>query len=431
MMFTLEPLPAKEGDCLLLHWGTASQPRLAVIDGGPGRTWESNLLPRLEEIRDNRQVGRLAIDLVMVSHVDNDHIVGIKKLFRRLKTEVDQQLPAVERWFSVGRLWHNTFNDVLGDAIDTYYGTLTASLQASVGGSPNPVLEERLSAAYRARHGGSDSEAAWVAHDVALVLAGHAEARDLRDDHAFLLDAGQIAALNSPFQLNGKPTLITAESTPGALQFSGLSIRVVGPAETEIQALQAAFDDYIHDQGLTAEAMLAAYSDKSVPNLSSIACLVERQGRRILLTGDARGDKLIEGLERAGLLDQGRIHLDVLKVPHHGSDRNATPGFFEAVTADTYVLSGNGKHGNPERDTLEWLIQSRDPADSYTIVLTYAVADIDAERRRDAQQHHKPWVSSKDSLASLFEDKRQEGHQFNLIAGTPFKIDLGDEVPGW
>src|SRR5262252_3492897 len=48
------------------------------------------------------------------------------------------------------------------------------------------------------------------------------------------------------------------------------------------------------------------YSDKSVPNLSSIVCLIEKNGKRVLLTGDARGDKIREGLDNAGLLVDGR-----------------------------------------------------------------------------------------------------------------------------
>src|SRR5438552_5517604 len=151
MLFTLEPLQAAEGDCLLLHWGTVAQPKIAVIDGGPSTIWENSLLPRLEEILANRTLDQLAIELVMVSHVDNDHIVGVKKLFRRLKTEIDHALPANQRHFAVKRLWHNTFNDVLDDAIDTYYQTLTAGLQASVGGAPNPALEASLAQAYQNR----------------------------------------------------------------------------------------------------------------------------------------------------------------------------------------------------------------------------------------------------------------------------------------
>ena len=42
----------------------------------------------------------------------------------------------------------------------------------------------------------------------------------------------------------------------------------------------------------------------------------------MLLTGDARGDDVLAGLREAGLLRRSPLHVDVLKLPHHGSDRN-------------------------------------------------------------------------------------------------------------
>ena len=162
MILTLEPLPAKEGDCLLLHWGTKAEPKLAVIDGGPGRVYEDSLEPRLEEIRTNRKLDRLTIDLVMVSHVDNDHIVGIKKFFRGLKSEIDKNTPENRRPFKVQRLWHNTFNDILGDGIDGYYKSFTASFTASVGGEPNPDVVDKIEQAFKGK--GEDAE---EAHDKA------------------------------------------------------------------------------------------------------------------------------------------------------------------------------------------------------------------------------------------------------------------------
>ena len=99
--------------------------------------------------------------------------------------------------------------------------------------------------------------------------------------------------------------------------------------------------------------------DDSAPNLSSIVISAEADDKRILLTGDARGDHILQGLEQAQLLDsQGQIHLDVLKLPHHGSVRNVNRAFFKTILADTYVLSANGRDDNPDLATLIWIINA-------------------------------------------------------------------------
>ena len=98
-----------------------------------------------------------------------------------------------------------------------------------------------------------------------------------------------------------------------------------------------------------------------MPNLSSIVFLAEEKAAegastRILMTGDAGGDLILDGLSTAALLDADKqIKVDVLKVQHHGSNHSVTEDFFRQVTADRYVISGNGKHGIPHPVTLHWL----------------------------------------------------------------------------
>ena len=38
MIFSLDVLPARKGDCLILHFGTDDDPALILIDGGPSRS---------------------------------------------------------------------------------------------------------------------------------------------------------------------------------------------------------------------------------------------------------------------------------------------------------------------------------------------------------------------------------------------------------
>jgi metal-dependent hydrolase (beta-lactamase superfamily II) len=70
---------AKHGDCLLLHCGTSDDPRMILIDGGPSGIFNSTLKPRLAEIATTLGMDTLPLDLVMVSHIDDDHINGIKE----------------------------------------------------------------------------------------------------------------------------------------------------------------------------------------------------------------------------------------------------------------------------------------------------------------------------------------------------------------
>lgn len=433
MLFTLEPLKAHEGDCLLLHWGTAASPKLAVVDGGPGDTWETSLRPRLEAIAAQRSpTGPMPIEFVMVSHVDNDHIVGIKKMFRVLKREIEDTVPVDRRTFSVRRLWHNTFNDILGDSLDAYYQHLPPALTASTEQGVTPALAAAVDRAFRERHRPGDAEeeeSLGAISDLSGILAGHGEGRELRDSQEFLRAAQQTAVLNSPFSVGGTATLITAERTPSPIQLAGLGVRVVGPRVPEIEALQAAFDAYIKSKGLSVEAVLAAYTDKSVPNLSSIVCIVEHGGRRILLTGDARGDKVLASLEQLGLLAAGApMKVDVLKVPHHGSDRNLELEFFRRIHADHYVFSGDGKHGNPERDTLAWLLASREPSARYQVVLTYPAQEIDGRRKAEAlKKKNGTWNDASDGIGVLLASAKSAGHRFTVVDGGPTRIDLGDE----
>jgi beta-lactamase superfamily II metal-dependent hydrolase len=77
----------------------------------------------------------------------------------------------------------------------------------------------------------------------------------------------------------------------------------------------------------------------------------------------------MESLDATGIGPGGRIHVDLLKVQHHGSNHSTTQDFFERVTANHYVISGNGKHGIPHRDTLKWLSAARRDQ-AYDVYLT-------------------------------------------------------------
>ena len=161
----------------------------------------------------------------------------------------------------------------------------------------------------------------------------------------------------------------------------------------------------------------------------------------MLLTGDARGDKILEGLELAGLLKpKGTMHVDLLKVPHHGSANNMETKFFKRVTADHYVFSGDGEHGNPERETLEVLFEARGD-EPFVMHFTYPIDDSDAERKKDWEKEQgkekarkkkkvrADWSDEEHSLASFLKSKKVSADRIKIVEeGKPHVIDLLDKV---
>ena len=402
MIFTLDVRRARKGDCLIVHYGTKTEPGLMLIDGGPADVYQPHLKPRLAEIRKARGLAAnatLPVDLLMVSHIDDDHIRGVLELTKEM---IETQGPKPLR---INGVWHNTFDDIIGNNPDRLRAAVTASFGAASLSGDGEEVE------------GLDPEAA-------KVLASVGQGFRLRDDSRAL-------KLRINPQFKGK-VVIAKKGAKQVDMGKGLKFTVVGPMNDEVLALQAAHDEFLEKhQGKKSEASLAAFTDTSVPNLSSLVVLAEVGGKRILLTGDARGDKVIEGLELAGLLKKdgkSKIHVDIFKCPHHGSRRNNDPISFRRITADHYVFSGNGEHGNPHRETLEMLLAERGD-EKYTIHLTYPIDEIDVARKAEEKKKGKPWSPKKQGLVAFFDENPKFFKKVSIVnEKKPHLINLLDKM---
>ena len=135
MIFSLDVRRARKGDCLLLHYGKKTDPGLIMIDGGPSSVYAPHLKPRIKEIRDARGLQDdepLTVDLLMISHVDDDHIRGILDLTKEEIEALDDQEPLM---LNVLDFWHNSFNEIIDHTPDELLATFTKQFgQAAVNG---------------------------------------------------------------------------------------------------------------------------------------------------------------------------------------------------------------------------------------------------------------------------------------------------------
>jgi len=323
-MFILEAIKAKHGDCLMLHWGTDDDPRLALIDGGPNRVYAEFLKPRLLELASQREQSPLKLDLTMVSHIDEDHIAGLLDLAEEIE---NQDVPV-----QIDLLWHNSLEGLLDEKIQGPSSNITTAVSSRFPGM-------------------QDSHNPWMQKVLASVPQG-------QELHAFAKRMGIHDTMNDPYQ-----PLIIADPQQRAADIKGLLLTVVCPATAEVEKLRKRWVK-LRKEGITAD-----YSDRSPYNLSSLVVVAEYEGKRMLLTGDARGDLILQGRRQMNLLqhDNENIHFDLLKLPHHGSNNNVEEDFFRRITVNTYVVSGDCvRFPNPNVDTMRWLAKARDDAD-YTI----------------------------------------------------------------
>ncbi len=383
-VFTLEAVFARKGDALLLHYGPWEGPDWILVDGGPPGVYKKFLQPRLEQLRDEFEIQAddpIPFEMVMVSHIDDDHIAGVIDLFEDIDDAKTSNQPAPYR---VEKLWNNTFDDLLDNDEEEIVSRMaaTAASSSAANGLPLPNMTRESRA----------------------VVATTRQGRDLRN-----LAKKLQAKVNDPFE-----GLIMAPASAAIAFDHGLTFTVIGPLEHRVRALQVQWDKdvkkILEDEANAGQS--AAFGDTSPFNLASICVLAEMQGKSMLLTGDARGDFIIEGLEEVGLLQDGdTFHVDVLKMPHHGSDENVEVSFFERVTADHYLISGNGDHGNPEKTTLEMIEEARG-TDEYTVHFTFtesAHLTDTSQKRRKALKKITDWVAQKpDNCSVVFQDDDDE-----------------------
>ena len=338
-MFNIHAVQAHHGDCLLLEYGTPAQPRFLLVDGGPENTFDPFLRSVLAtKVAPNGGV----LDRVILSHVDNDHVIGLLDLFADLKQHAaGNPGPALVH---IDGLWHNAFAKTV-DANHTLAPRIQQVLTAGVASTMG--------------HAGVD-------------LMGIGEGNKLR------IDAG---VLGIPVNADAGDPIVVGNA-PAPVQFGNLALTIVGPTQANLDALRAEWEAWLdaHEDALAAgDPQTLANADRSIPNLSSICVVAEADGRRALLTGDARSDHVLQGLGAAGLLDaDGAAHFALLKLPHHGSDRNATKTFFKKITADRYLVSADGKYGNPDLATLIWIVEAAQAQDrTIELLATNATASTD------------------------------------------------------
>jgi len=305
MSVTIEMLPADYGDSLLVSWNGAQGTHRMLIDGGLVKSADG-IKPHLKTIG--------AIDLVVMTHVDGDHIGGILELFRDPETN-----PLVRS------IWFNAYAHLVtaADMLGPVQGEELTELLVSL----KKVWNKRWPNPPSKSHG---------------ITGGPVMRNGLPP--VIGLPGGATATLLSPTPVElAKLEPVWAEDVRKA----GL-VRDVEGVEEPAEEVRA---DMLGEAPTLAElAARKSGTDKTVANGSSIAFVFEHGNTRILFGGDAHPKVLLEGLDMLRHGDEP-YRLDAFKLPHHASRKNVTNDLVAAVDCPNWLVSTNGvrfSHPNDE-----------------------------------------------------------------------------------
>jgi hypothetical protein len=326
-VFTIELLPAQRGDCLWITYGEPGDLHHVLVDGGPQETIPT-LVPELEK-RIATLPGRTnRIDLLVVTHVDADHIQGVVSLLsdpRRVPLFKD--------------VWFNGWPHLHG-----------LSATEEVLGAPDG---ERLTLALREHP--THWNRAFRGGPVEVPATGPLPVKEL---------AGglELTVLG--------PTRRALERLAPEWQRACAEAGIVPGHGTRIGTRSWQRADLLgFDINLLKQAPYRR--DRSAPNGTSITLIARYAGRSVLLTGDAHAEELLLGLDR---LSPGVHDFTAVKMSHHGSQRNTNSELCERIRSRQWLISTNGAvFGHPDNEALARVVASQQKP---TFVLNYATEHV-------------------------------------------------------
>lgn len=354
MTVRVEMLPAAHGDCLWIEWPGDGTTHRMLVDGGPAHTY-----PNLHE-----RIGRLPaverrFELLVVTHIDADHIDGIVRLLQ------DAESLGVE----FARVWYNgreqldalpgRVGDGLGVVSGEYLQLMLHDLERRHGPCWNVEFADRDGIVYCDPAAGDFPRVALPGGLTLTIVSPDLERLHDLDEHwedelvKEKVPVGDRDALLD--RLGGDRRLRPLSDELGVDD----DLDDLDDDQFSADSLAVGDDVLLADElGGGAGDDLEFGGDTSKANGSSIALIAEwEEGPTALLAGDAFAGVLQRSIEQL-LGPRSRLPLDIFKLPHHGSVSNITADLLRLVRCRTYLVSTSGAQFNhPHQRAIDLVVQ--------------------------------------------------------------------------
>ena len=353
-MFRVHMFRADIGDSFLIEIGDSTECRI-LVDTGTATAWKKNIFPILVKACKE-------IDLMVITHIDRDHIGGAVDLL--------SQKSAYS--LTIKEIWFNGLKQMLrGEAssISEDYRELPSYIP--------PMSETGIE---------SNDISYYDGITLSGLLHNLPQLWNTTFQGAAISEKSSTVAIGNSVKI--MPILPTEESLNKVFKGFQNELRQQRSDQwfPDSPALQDAFEQFCYqnqslwvesnDISLNSQKDISVLSkavvlpDQSLTNASSIGFILEFRERRVLFLGDATPKVSISALQHWSEQTGNPLYFDAIKMPHHGSKRNCME-LLDYVDSPIYLISSDGsQYNHPSPETIAKII-SRPTEQSRCIVFNY------------------------------------------------------------
>ncbi len=304
------------GDSILV---STSEGTHILIDGGISNTYQDEISFKLDEVDK--------LDLVVVTHIDNDHICGIMELLNdKYNSPKIKQL-----WFNMASeeiMFTSNDSNEIGQGQGNLFTHFIS--QSQIPYLNNIYLDED-----------EKNNIFSIGSDINLILLSPSSKdlerlREKWDNNEILRDC------------NGKKVEIGGTNRP-----------------IDRRELDTLYD--------TKFGLETSYTNKS-----SIAFILEYKEKKFLLLGDVDIKVVNTQLKKIGYSRNNKLSVEFVKLSHHGSKKNINSEFLDLVETDTFITLTDGTHPNnstykhPDKETYALIVNHEDRAENINFYFNYS-----------------------------------------------------------
>lgn len=323
-------LRANNGDCIHLKFKDDDDiERNILIDGGTPQTYHyadakkkkanGDLKTTIEQLRSEKKT----FDLVVLTHVDDDHVGG---LLTWMAEDKEWSSMVDKIWFNSGKLIKEHLDSSEPSPDEIILNIKTSSKKTGIKQGVDFETYLKESKRWDRRIFAQHQKETFFGLDITLLSPGDK----------------QLEALLKKWEKEKPGSLTTGKSNDHGI-----------PLKTHL----------VTESKITEENFK---EDDAPQNGSSLAFLITHQQKNYLLFGDAFPSVLVASLEKLGYSEANPIVAEIVKLSHHGCKLNNSRKLLKMIESSRFVISTNSKKDHhPNKQLLARLIDCHPKCELY------------------------------------------------------------------